>query len=265
MKKTRGYHAYTEYDREPAGLKRLDFIVESIRKYSGSGDTSLSVLDIGCGNGNISIPLASLGYRILGIDTNAASIEYATKKNPFLNVSFKIADIAVLEVDEKFDVIICSEVLEHLNEPHEALLSIKRMLKPSGLLIVTIPNGYGSFGLMELLVRGLRRMGFAHPIDSLRRLVHQRYGHIQSSGSSTYHTKNFTMSGIKKLLNQAGFEVAKVDHSNVFFGTPPFYLPFKRGSRLFHLLDRIDCKMADLLPYFLVAGWYFACVARRTK
>lgn len=265
MKKTKGYHAYTEYDREPAGLKRLDFVVESIERHTGSGDANHTVLDIGCGNGNISIPLASLGYKVLGIDTDAASIEYAKKRNVFPNASFKTTDIAELEADEKFDAIICSEVLEHLDDPQETLLSIKKMLTPDGPLIVTIPNGYGSFGLMELLVRGLRKIGFARPIDSLRRLVHQEYGHVQSSDSSAYHTKNFTIGDIKKLLNQTGFEISKTSHSNVFFGTPPFYLPFKRGSELFHFLDRIDCKMADLLPYFLVAGWYFACIPCRIK
>ncbi|HDP69227.1 MAG TPA: methyltransferase domain-containing protein [Actinobacteria bacterium] len=260
MKKTKNYHAYTQYDKEPSGLKRLNFIAREVKKFAEKSELkSLKILDVGCGNGNISIPLASLGYEITGIDIDLKSVEHAKQNNPFKNAQFIVGDVEKDVPENNFDIIICSEILEHLNSPSEMLKYLKSKLNPAGLLLVTVPNGYGPFGLVDLLVRVLRKVGFAKAIDFLRGSVHETYEHIQSSDSATYHTQNFTMGRMRKLLDESNFKINRAVNSNFLFGVPPLYFPFGRGSATFNFLDELDCKVADFLPHLLASGWYFAC------
>src|SRR4030066_838038 len=79
------YHEYTNYTRY-VDFKRLDFIIQSI--IENSDKNTLEGLDLGCGMGNITIPLAILGYRMTGIDISPKNINNAksrkiTVENPF--------------------------------------------------------------------------------------------------------------------------------------------------------------------------------------
>lgn len=78
----------------------------------------------------------------MGIDIHSPSIGYAKKKNPFENVQFECTTVDKL-ADQQFDIIIYSEVLEHLEDPSWMLNETKRKLKNNGIYIITIPNGYG--------------------------------------------------------------------------------------------------------------------------
>ena len=100
--------------------KRIQFIYGELEQRIseiGKDKSELKILDVGCGTGEfITIPLGCLGVSVLGIDTHLPSIEYARKKNPFKDVTFECISIDELS-DPQFDLIICSEVLEHLENP----------------------------------------------------------------------------------------------------------------------------------------------------
>lgn len=84
-----------------------------------------SIVDIGCGEGLVVESLrGSLGtFRYLGIDVNADSIQEARRRNPGL--SFLVADLFSAGASETVaDLVLCLEVLEHLEEPERALHSI---------------------------------------------------------------------------------------------------------------------------------------------
>jgi len=72
------------------------------------------------------------------------SIDYAKTKYP--EIKFICEDITKGN-NYKFNIIVCSEVLEHLRNPSEFLNSMKKMLKPNGIIIITIPNGFGPWEL----------------------------------------------------------------------------------------------------------------------
>ena len=142
------YYKYTEHTRH-VDFKRLDFVVRSIRNHINR--TNLKGLDLGCGKGNIAVPVASIGYSMVGIDISSENTEEVkskqiTEDNPM----FLVGDAENIPLKKgNFDFVVHAEVLEHLNHPERALNSINDVLKEEGLLIVSVPNGYGPYSLIS--------------------------------------------------------------------------------------------------------------------
>ena len=100
------------------------------------------VLDVGCASGwflsEVSKKYPSARY--FGIDIYDKGISYAKKKHPF--IEFKVADAHKIPYSENFfDLVLCTEVLEHLREPKTALFEIKRVLKKNGTAIIELDTG----------------------------------------------------------------------------------------------------------------------------
>ena len=136
--------------------------------------------------------------------------------------------------DEVFDFVVCSEILEHLkSESREVLSQINRILKKDGDLIVTVPNGVSPYSFIY---------------DHLRnKIICKVFPRIPVSE----HIQMFTFSGIAGPLQQVGFIVVAVEHSD--------FLSFLPILKRFDKLCYLDCKLADKLPHLLVSGFYFAC------
>ncbi|MDR2007068.1 MAG: class I SAM-dependent methyltransferase [Acidaminococcales bacterium] len=100
-----------------------------------------SILELGCGEGFLAIPLAQKGYRVRGIDLREDAVEFARKRSQKVGLehllSFEFGDINHLDlgVEYRADLVICCEVLEHLESPNEALCTISR-LAPNAVLSV---------------------------------------------------------------------------------------------------------------------------------
>jgi 2-polyprenyl-3-methyl-5-hydroxy-6-metoxy-1,4-benzoquinol methylase len=103
---------YPEHETIWGYKKRLEFLLKQIQ--SRYGETLVNILDVGCGNGSmISLPLAEQGYTVTGIDLDKHSIQKAQEANPFQNATFLVAKTKDL-LGNQYDVVICSEVLEHI-------------------------------------------------------------------------------------------------------------------------------------------------------
>jgi 2-polyprenyl-3-methyl-5-hydroxy-6-metoxy-1,4-benzoquinol methylase/glycosyltransferase involved in cell wall biosynthesis len=100
------------------------------------------VLDLACGEGYGSYLLARSAESVVGIDIDEKTIKHARNKYIKRNLEFKVGSITEVPItDERlFDVAVCFEALEHI-EDHEKLLSeVKRLLTPDGVFIVSTPN-----------------------------------------------------------------------------------------------------------------------------
>ena len=231
-------------------LKRLRFVQDVIAEsFSHRAADSLRVLDVGCGNGSeLALPLARLGFHVTGIDVHGPSIEHASQLGAGVtNLSYVCGRVEELD-SPPYDVVILSEVLEHLSEPRLLLSAAIEHLNENGIIIVTVPNGYGEFEIDSWLFRMFR----------LQRVVDAMAGNSNQVSAATDnhesgHVQFFTRRQLRRLFADCSLSVAKEGVGSFFAG------PF-----IGHTLARSDrfiewnARVTDKLPRVLASGWYFA-------
>ena len=120
---------------------RLEYICNQIRKHIGKEDISgLEILDIGCGGGIVSVPLARLNAKVTGLDAGPENIiaAKAYAKGEGLDIEYLSSDVS--DIHKKYDVVLCLEVVEHVDNLDEFLKNISHLLKPNGLVILSTIN-----------------------------------------------------------------------------------------------------------------------------
>ena len=231
-------------------IKRLNFIAEQVDSY---GAESPKVLDVGCGNGIISIALGSLGYQVTGIDIDPDSIEFAKKNNPYDNVDFVVMNVEDELLNEKFDIVICSEVIEHLYQPTKFLMHIREKIRPGGMVIITVTNGYGPREmLMTRPMQFLTKKGFGNQLLKLKKLLGYKGATVQSSNPDLTHVKFFRLSALIKTMGELGFDREAFGKADAFGRV----FPFSMLTNNFPKLQKLDCKLADFLPKYFSSGFY---------
>ena len=136
---------------------RIEFIKQNVTRILDKDKIKvnllkdLNCLDVGCGGGILSEKLTRLGANVTGIDASKNSIEIAKKhaKKSRLEIDYKcittskLLEIKVDKVINKFDLVIASEVIEHVNNRKKFLSDISNLCRPGGLVIfTTINNSY---------------------------------------------------------------------------------------------------------------------------
>jgi 2-polyprenyl-3-methyl-5-hydroxy-6-metoxy-1,4-benzoquinol methylase len=131
------------------------------------------VLDAGCGMGYGSAILAEAGAaEVIAIDNVEPVVEAAQSRVPS-TVQVQQGDVAHLTLDaDSFDVVVCFEVIEHVQEPEAVLDELARVLRPGGVLAVSSPN------------RDAYPPGNPHHVhefqpEELRRALEERFAHVQ--------------------------------------------------------------------------------------
>ncbi len=127
---------------------RIDYILNNISDFFKLNKEKelflkdLEILDIGCGGGLISEPLARLGGSITGIDASEKNIKVASlhsKKNN-LKIRYLHNSPEQLQENEKFDVVLNLEIVEHVDDLDLYLNSCRRLLKKNGLMFTATIN-----------------------------------------------------------------------------------------------------------------------------
>jgi len=139
---------HTGLARNPGRLYRHQIINQVIKTTADSGNKL--IVDIGCGTGELISYLAMEfnPQNLLGLDISKVGILKAQENYPNLNFTQIEIDndgLSNKTIKSGADIIVCSEVLEHLEEPEEILGFIKTNLTANGVLIVTVPAGPMSF------------------------------------------------------------------------------------------------------------------------
>lgn len=232
--------------------KRLRFVRRAIADAFPKRDVgSLRVLDVGCGNGSqLALPLALAdGFQITGIDPDERSIEHARRLAAgVLNLHFAPGRVEQLSDTELYDVVILSEVLEHTDAPRALLAASVARMAGDGILIVTVPNGFGEFEIDSWVFRTLRLQRI---IDALARNRQEVLGSTDNHESG--HVQFFTRRRLRRMFAQCGLNIFREAAASLFAG-PLAGITLARSARFIEW----NARVTDHLPLLLSSGWYFA-------
>jgi SAM-dependent methyltransferase len=229
--------------------KRLNFVANVISITQPS-----RVLDVGCGTGANLTELLAQKFpqsHFTGIDSDTASIAFAKDNCKAKNVQYLIQSDA-LDLGH-FDLVIASEVIEHVEDPLAFLQFLRARLTSTGCVVLTLPNGYGPYELASLvetlmhltgvygILRALKRMRIPKPAVSVT---------VDTLAISP-HINFFTYSSVRSLIAASGFRITQFRSRTFLCG-----FGFDHLMRSKSVISW-NCEIADRLPPQLVSDWLF--------
>ncbi len=127
---------------------RIEYITEIIKKHFDIKNDKLNflkginILDIGCGGGLISEPMARMGAEVTGIDASEKNIKIANmhSKSSGLKINYFHGSPEKLKTSQKFDVILNLEIVEHVDNVDLYISSCYKLLKNNGLMFTATLN-----------------------------------------------------------------------------------------------------------------------------
>lgn len=156
-------------------------IIRNFNYRQSSDNSKASILDIGCGRGNLLKAFNDMGFECHGVERAEFPDQtydegIAIHKTSLQEVKFK---------DNYFDIIVLWHVLEHLSNPAEVIRETSRILRPQGILVIAVPN-FGSFQ---------------------SRLFGKHWFHLDLPR----HLYHFEKSSLENLLTKNGFKTTTFD------------------------------------------------------
>lgn len=160
-------------------LKKTDFWHSNKDKVLLKLVSGNDILDIGCGAGTISAALAKLGKNVTAIDSHAPYLELAKQKNPDVKVEYILGDCTKHKFNKKFDAVVLSGVLEHVQDDKTMLKKIYDLLNVGGRLV----------------------------------LLTSAYSNLYSNfDKSVGHYRRYDKAELRSLLNSCGFKILKLKY-----------------------------------------------------
>jgi SAM-dependent methyltransferase len=205
------YYSYStpDADHRNSGLKKLK---NSIRKVIGftsgwTGDPKMKspgrVLDVGCGAGDFLLQMRDKGWEVHGVELSADAAQRGREKG--LDIFGGTIETARYP-EGAFDYVRSNHSFEHIHNPREVLHEIHRIIKPSGLLFIGVPNVSG--------------------------LMSRVFGTYWWYLGAPVHTFGYNPGTLTKLLAQEGFRVTRVQYNSThagIFGSLQIFLNRNNG------------------------------------
>ena len=125
---------------------RQEYLVDKIKNHfstlpNGSYPfKNLNLLDVGCGGGLIAEPMTRLGAKVTGIDASEKNINVAKFHAEQMNLKINYLCATPEKLDEKFDVILCLEIIEHVADVDLFIKSCAKLLKKNGIIFFATLN-----------------------------------------------------------------------------------------------------------------------------
>ncbi len=137
--------------KPPAQKARLDKLENSLKALTQQS----VVLDYGCGFGEFTELISKQGFKTFGLDTSPTVVKRNNER--FSDIEFVCAPTIPCEIaNDTFDMIWCSEVVEHVHDTNAIFSEFSRLLKPNGYLVLTTPY-HGWFKNLLLITLGFER------------------------------------------------------------------------------------------------------------
>jgi ubiquinone/menaquinone biosynthesis C-methylase UbiE len=136
-------------------------------------------LDLGCGTGEFTAELARAGANAVGVEVAEAALARARARHPAIDFRLAPTDGPLPLEDSEFELVWCSEVIEHVADTARWLSEVRRVLAPGGRLLLTTP----SHGRLRVALGGVER--FSEPLGD--------------------HLHLYTRRSLQQLLREFGF------------------------------------------------------------
>ena len=141
------------------------------------GSSPSSLVDVGCGVGSNLMLFDSMGYHVIGLDSEIYSLSYAKKRH--VAISLINGDLLTLPFKtDSIDLIIATDILEHLPEDTLGIREIHRTLKRDGRVLFTVPAFQFLWGTQE--VAGMHQRRYSKE-ELLKKIEEQGFRVIRSS------------------------------------------------------------------------------------
>jgi S-adenosylmethionine-dependent methyltransferase len=251
-----GAAKYAGYLATPEGRLRLDLTLANLREFLPDPTQSLHALDIGCGTGAIAVLLARLGLHVTLLDTSLPMLDFAKRAAREAGVTERIAlrhgdaaQLASLFDAGSFDLILCHNILEYVDDPCVVLRGVTRTLQdPSGVLSVLVRNQAG-----EVLKAAIQNGDLAAAGDNLT----AEWGHESLYGG---RVRLFTAESLRSALLESSLAVTEERGVRVISDyLPPTVSRNDEYERIFELERKLGRR-----PEFTAVARYTHFLAHRT-
>jgi S-adenosylmethionine-dependent methyltransferase len=250
-----GAAKYAAYLETPEGRLRLDLAFANLQDFLPQDTQSLNALDIGAGTGAMAVRLARLGLHITLLDSSLPMLEFAKGASQEARLVERIAlkhgDVSQLETlfpAEAFDVILCHNILEYVDDPRAVLRSAARTLRgPSSIISVLVRNHAG-----EVLKTAIKD----GDLGAIECNLTAEWTHESLYGGKA---RLFTAEGLQSLLLELSLEVAAERGVRVISDyLPPRVSRNHEYERIFELERKLGRR-----PEFAAVARYTHCLANR--
>lgn len=225
-----------------------------ILKYAKGGN----MLDVGAGCGWLLRYADKKGIKAVGIDIADKVIKENKWFDKFTRYKAKIKKGSVYKIpfpDKSFDLVVVSEVLEHLENPKKAMREVGRVLKKNGRFILLIP-GYSYNIVYDKIFTSFKKFGeIDYDTRMNKKLSPYKLSHKKRW--EDHHRFTYTTSSLKDLISLSGFKVEKFENSEFL---SPFIntvfcnlLGIKREKMV--LLEKADVFLLGKVPLVLGSDW----------
>jgi S-adenosylmethionine-dependent methyltransferase len=253
-----GANKYAAYLETPGGRLRSDLAFANLHDFLPQRAAQpLRALDLGCGTGGTAIRLARLGIHVTAVDCSAAMLDIARRAALEGGVAEKIvvqhgeaAQLARLFPARSFDVILCHNILEYVDDPEAVLRDAARALRDSsGVVSVLVRTQAG-----EVLKAAIR----AGDLDEAENALMAEWGEESLYGGRVRLFSNDYMRGMLKaasltLIAERGVRVV-ADY------LPPAISRDAEYQRILELERKLGMR-----PEFAAVARYWQCLARQTN
>jgi len=194
----------------PTYYLRKSLLSKRISQFIKKND---EVLDIGCGTGDYLLEMAKYGVKLNGFDYSEYAIERAKKRLISQKVNLKVSSVENFKNEKKYDLILISEVLEHIKDDSRVLKKIVNFLNKKGKIIISVPFDQNLWEYES----------------------HQSYDDL----------RRYSKEDLKQIINQAGLEVLNLDCYGFpflrfyYFLTRPWRKKSKVSSRKKGIIKKI--------------------------
>ena len=191
---------------------------------------SAALLDVGCATGSFLSVAQAKGWDCRGVEVSAFAATQARKRTGCEIFCGKLEDAPF--ADGTFDVITMWDLLEHLPDPLQGLEKARRLLKPSGLLLVNTPN---ENSLLRQVARFLYRGSGGRITAPINRLYHR------------YHLHYFAAETLRVLFRRAGFEMMEMNQKPIPMSRGRIPAATKMAMRVLSVAERLLHAEYELL------------------